>query len=47
MWRLWDTHSQQEQEHWYRDNKSSDGIPVLATESEENVILLQQSQHHL
>ena len=38
MWRLSDTDSQQGQEQWYSDNESSDGIPVLASDSEESVI---------
>ena len=40
MWRCWDTDSQQEQEHLHSDNESSDGIPVLVSNSEESVILV-------
>ena len=28
------------QEHWYSDNESSDGIPVLVSDSEESVIII-------
>ena len=37
MWRLWDTDSQDMQEHQYSNNESSDGIPMLASDSEESV----------
>ena len=40
MWRLWDTDSQQVQEHEDSDNNSSDGIPALASDSEESVIFI-------
>ena len=36
MWRLWDVDSQEEQGHSY--NKASDGIPILASDSDESVI---------
>ena len=35
MWWPWDTDSQQE-EHQYNHNESSDGIPVLASDSEDS-----------
>ena len=40
MWIPWETDSQQEQEHWYSNNESIDGIPVLASDSEDSVIFV-------
>ena len=37
MWSLWDTDSQEEQQ-WDNNNETSDGIPLLASDSDENVI---------
>ena len=36
MWRLWDMDSQEEQP-WDNNNEASDGIPVLASDSDESV----------
>ena len=35
-----DTDSQQVQEPWYSDSESTDGIPMLASDSEESVIFI-------
>ena len=39
MWRLWDTDSQEEQQ-WDNNNEASDGIPVLASVSDDRVIFV-------
>ena len=39
MWRLWDTDSQEEQQ-WDNNNEASEGIPVLASDSDESVIFV-------
>ena len=39
MWRLWDTDSQEEQQ-WDSYNEASDGIPMLASDSDESVIFV-------
>ena len=39
MWRLWNTDSQEEQ-GWDINNEASDGIPVLASDSDESVIFV-------
>ena len=44
MRRPWNTDSQQVQEHQYSDNEASDGIPVLASDSEESVIFIAEKQ---
>ena len=38
MWQLWETDSQEEQESQYSNNESSDGILVLASDSQESAI---------
>ena len=37
MWRLWDTESGKEQQ-W--DNSASEGIPVLASDSDDSIIFI-------
>ena len=37
MWRPWDTESEEEQQ-W--DNSDSEGIPVLASDSDDSVIFI-------
>ena len=37
MWRLWDTESEEEQQ-W--DNSASEGIPVLASDSDDSIIFI-------
>ena len=37
MWRLWDTESEEEQQ-W--DNSTSEGIPVLASDSDDSIIFI-------
>ena len=39
MWRLWDTDSQKEKQ-WDNSNDTSEGIPVLASDSDESVIFV-------
>ena len=39
MWRLWDTDSQEEQQ-WDNNNEANEGIPVLASDSDESVIFV-------
>ena len=39
MWRPWDADSQEEQQ-WDNNNEASDGIPVLASDSDESVIFI-------
>ena len=39
MWRPWDLASHEEQQ-WDNNNESSDGIPVLASDSDESVIFV-------
>ena len=38
MWRLWDTDSQEKQ--WDNSNDASEGIPVLASDSNNSVIFV-------
>ena len=45
MWRLWDTDSQEVQEHWQIDNESTDGIPLQMTVRRVSSLLL-KSHHH-
>ena len=42
MWRPWDTESEEEQQ-W--DNSASEGIPVLASESDDSIIFV--AEKHL
>ena len=37
MWRLWDTESEEEQQ-W--DKSTSEGIPVLASDSDDSIIFI-------
>ena len=39
MWRLWDTNLQEEQQ-WDSNNEANDGIPMLASDSDESVIFV-------
>ena len=39
MWRLWDTDSWKEQQ-WDNSNDASEGIPVLASDSDDSVIFV-------
>ena len=39
MWRLWDMDTQEEQQ-WDNNNEASDGIPVLASDSDKSVIFV-------
>ena len=42
MWRPWDTDSQEEQQ-WDNNNDASEGIPVLASDSDESVICVAEN----
>ena len=39
MWRLWDTDSEEEQQ-WDNSNDASEGIPMLASDSDDSVIFV-------
>ena len=45
MWRLWDTDSEEEQ-LWDTNNEASDGIPVLASDSDDSVIFVAEGLYH-
>ena len=42
MWRPWDTDSKQDEEHQYNDSGSSDAIPVLESDRESVIFVVEK-----